>query len=95
MAHVQACTDCLHGRHCILTFFFDYAGATGYIAILALAGETADQIKPLTLLLNMLLASMGYCVIRAGHLPWSGFYWVYVLAVPATFLGDWLILKGE
>jgi uncharacterized membrane protein YfcA len=70
-----------------------HAGASGYIAILALAGQSPDQIKPLALFLNTVVASMGcWNFIHAGHLPWSRFRWLYVLSVPAAFLGGWLHL---
>ncbi|MBM5799627.1 MAG: sulfite exporter TauE/SafE family protein [Cyanobacteria bacterium K_DeepCast_35m_m2_023] len=72
-----------------------HAGASGYIAVLALAGQSPEQIKPLALLLNTAVASIGCCnFLRAGHLPWSRLWPVYVLAVPAAFLGGWLHLPS-
>lgn len=48
-----------------------HAGATGYIAVLALAGLPAEQIKPLALLLNTLVAGVGcWNFLGAGYLPW-------------------------
>ncbi|WP_010306008.1 sulfite exporter TauE/SafE family protein [Synechococcus sp. CB0101] len=72
-----------------------HAGASGYIAVLALAGWPAEQIKPLALLLNTLVASVGcWNFLRAGHLPWQRLWPVYVLAIPAAFLGGWLALPA-
>lgn len=70
-----------------------HAGASGYIAVFALAGMPAEQIKPLALLLNTVVASVGcWNFLRAGHLPWRRIWPVYVLAIPGAFLGGWLNL---
>lgn len=72
-----------------------HAGASGYIAVLALAGQSPEQIKPLALLLNTAVASIGcWNFLRAGHLPWRRIWPVYVLAVPAAFWGGWLHLPS-
>jgi len=72
-----------------------HAGASGYIAVLALAGLPAEQIKPLALMLNTLVASVGcWNFLRAGHLPWRRIWPVYVLAIPAACLGGWLNLPA-
>lgn len=72
-----------------------HAGASGYIAVLALAGLPAEQIKPLALILNTLVASAGcWNFLRAGHLPWRRFWPVYLLAIPGAFLGGWLNLPS-
>jgi uncharacterized membrane protein YfcA len=72
-----------------------HAGASGYIAVFALAGLPAEQIKPLALLLNTVVASVGcWNFLRAGHLPWRRVWPVYVLAVPGAFLGGWLNLPA-
>ncbi len=65
-----------------------HAGASGFIAILALARQSPDQIKPLALLLNPVIASMScWNFIHACHLPWMNFWWVYMFSMPAAFLG--------
>jgi len=65
-----------------------HAGASGYIAVLALAGWSVVAIKPLALLLNTLVAAVGcWTFLRAGHWPGRAFWPVYLLAVPAAFLG--------
>lgn len=70
-----------------------HGGASGYIAVLALAGLSAAQIKPLALILNTLVASVGcWNFLRAGHLPWRRIWPVYLLAIPGAFLGGWLNL---
>lgn len=72
-----------------------HAGASGYIAVLALAGLPAEQIKPLALILNTFVASVGcWNFLRAGHLPWRRIWPVYLLAIPGAFLGGWLNLPS-
>lgn len=65
-----------------------HAGASGYIAVLALAGWSAAAIKPLALILNSLVAAVGcWTFLRAGHWPGRGFWPLYALALPAALLG--------
>jgi uncharacterized membrane protein YfcA len=72
-----------------------HAGASGYIAVLALAGMAPAQIKPLALILNTTVASVGcWNFLRAGHLPWRSIWPVYVLGVPGAFVGGWLNLPS-
>ncbi|MEB3264984.1 MAG: hypothetical protein VKN13_00030 [Cyanobacteriota bacterium] len=62
-----------------------HAGASGYIAVLALAGLPAAQIKPLALLLNLVVATQGsWHFIRAGHLRWR-LFWLVLLASAVRF----------
>lgn len=72
-----------------------HAGASGYIAVLALAGWSPALIKPAALLLNALVACLGcWNFLRAGHFPARRFAAVYALAVPMAFAGGWLQLPG-
>ncbi len=72
-----------------------HAGASGYIALLALAGMAPDTIKPLALTLNTVVAGIGcWNFLRAGHLPWHAIWPVYLLSVPAALLGGWLNLPA-
>jgi uncharacterized membrane protein YfcA len=72
-----------------------HAGASGYIAVMALADLPAQQIKPLALLLNTVVASVGcWNFLRAGHLPYRRIWPVYLLAIPGAFLGGWLNLPA-
>ena len=69
------------------------AGASGYIAVLALAGLPAEQIKPLALILNTVVEAQGsWQFVRAGHLRWRLFWPVLLAGLPMAFLGDWLDL---
>lgn len=70
-----------------------YAGASGYTAVLALAGLAPLEIRPLALLLNLVVALQGcWQFQRAGHLPWPLFRPLMLAGLPAAFLGGWLAL---
>jgi len=70
-----------------------HAGATGYIALLTLAGLPAAQIKPLALVLNLAVAAQGsWQFWRAGHLRWRLFWPVLLAGLPGAFAGGWLDL---
>lgn len=72
-----------------------HAGASGYIAVMALFGVAPDSIKPTALMLNILVASIGsYQFWRAGHFRWALFWPFALLAVPLAFLGGWLNLPA-
>ncbi|MFM8526390.1 MAG: sulfite exporter TauE/SafE family protein [Cyanobacteriota bacterium] len=72
-----------------------HGGASGYIALMALAGLSPATIKPVALILNIVVASLGcWNFLRAGHLPWRTIWPVYLLAIPGSFLGGWLNLPG-
>jgi uncharacterized membrane protein YfcA len=73
-----------------------HAGASGYIAVLALAGFAPDVIKPTALVLNILVAAIGsFQFWRAGHFRWSLFWPFALLAAPAAFLGGYLHLPTQ
>jgi uncharacterized membrane protein YfcA len=70
-----------------------HAGASGYIALMTLCGLLPETIKPVVLVLNIVVASIGcWNFLRAGRLPWRIIWPVYLLAIPASFLGGWLNL---
>lgn len=72
-----------------------HAGASGYIAVLTLAGVAATAIKPIALVLNILVASIGsYQFWRAGHFSWRLFWPFALLATPAAWLGGYLHLPA-
>lgn len=72
-----------------------HAGASGYIAVLTLAGFAATEIKPTALILNIMVASIGaFQFWRAGHFSWRLFWPFALLAVPAAFLGGYLHLPA-
>lgn len=68
-----------------------HAGASGYIAVMALCALPVEQIRPLTLSLNIVVAVLGgWNFIRAGHFS-SKLLWPLVIAsMPLAFLGGYL-----
>jgi uncharacterized membrane protein YfcA len=70
-----------------------HAGASGYIAVMALAGLSPDFIKPTALILNILVACLSsWQFYRAGYFSWRLFWPLAVVSVPCAFLGGWLRL---
>ena len=73
-----------------------HAGASGYIAVFAFANASPEQIKPIALILNLVVASVGcWNFLRAGHLPLTDIWPVYLLSLPMALLGGWLNLPGH
>jgi hypothetical protein len=70
-----------------------HAGASGYIAVMALAGLQTSFIRPTALILNIFVASLStWQFYRAGHFRWRLFWPFALLAVPCAFLGGYLSL---
>jgi hypothetical protein len=80
----------------IVAFFYSavgQAGASGYIAVMALVGVAPEVIKPTALLLNVGVALIAcYQFWRAGHFSWRLFWPFAFPSVPAAFLGGYLAL---
>ncbi len=73
-----------------------HAGASGYIAVMALAGLSPGFIKPTALALNILVACLSsWQFYRAGHFRWRIFWPFALLAVPCAFLGGYLHLPAR
>jgi uncharacterized protein len=67
-----------------------HAGASGYIAVMALAGLAPAAIRPTALTLNILVACLSsWQFWRAGHFSWRLFWPFAALAVPCAFLGGY------
>ena len=73
-----------------------HAGASGYVAVLTLAGLASDVVRPTALVLNILVAALTtYQFYRAGYFAWSRFWPLAALAVPAAFLGGYIHVPTE
>lgn len=65
-----------------------HGGASGYLAVMALAGMAPAQMKPTALLLNILVASFGsYRYIRASCFKWSAFWPLALGSIGFAFVG--------
>jgi hypothetical protein len=73
-----------------------HAGASGYIAVMALAGVNSDTIRPTALVLNVAVAAVAsWQFARQGHFSWSLFWPLAMLAVPMAFVGGYLKLPAN
>ncbi len=68
-----------------------HAGASGYIAILALSAVPIGEIRPITLTLNIVVAILGgWNFYRAGHCSIQLIWPLVIASVPFSFLGGYL-----
>jgi hypothetical protein len=77
----------------VLYSMVGHAGASGYLAAMALVGVAPAVMKPTALTLNILVATVGAIqFVRAGRFSWS-LFWPFALgSVPFAFLGGSLAL---
>lgn len=72
-----------------------HAGASGYLAVMALVGIAPEEMKPTALVLNIFVASIGtYHFARAGHFSWGTLWPFLVGAFPMAFVGGRWQLPG-
>ena len=65
-----------------------HAGASGYLAAMALFYLAPGVMKPTALVLNLVVATVGTIrYARAGHFAWNLFWPFAVLSIPCAFLG--------
>ena len=70
-----------------------HAGASGYIAVMALAEVASPVIKPTALVLNIVVATIGTVQFwRAGHFRWPRFWPFALTSIPAAIYGGTLKL---
>ena len=70
-----------------------HAGASGYLAAMAMFGMTALVMKPTALVLNIIVAVIGTVrFYRAGFFSWKVFWPFAAASIPASFIGGSLTL---
>ncbi|MCX6978106.1 MAG: sulfite exporter TauE/SafE family protein [Verrucomicrobia bacterium] len=70
-----------------------HAGASGYLAVMAIFGMEQGLIKPTALGLNIFVALLAtWQFYRAGYFSWSLFWPLALLSIPGAFLGGFLHL---
>lgn len=70
-----------------------HAGASGYLAVMALVGVSDAIWKPTSFSLNILVATVTTIQFaRAGHFSWRLFWPFALLSIPAAFLGGKILL---
>lgn len=73
-----------------------HAGASGYLAIMALLSFAPESIKPTSLILNVLVASIAsYKFIGKGFFDKKIFIPVVLASVPTAFIGGYLSLDPK
>ncbi len=70
-----------------------HAGASGYIAVMSIVGLAPAAIRPISLTLNVLVATIAsWQYWQAGHFRWRTFWPFAVLSVPCAFIGGYITL---
>ena len=73
-----------------------HGGASAYIAAMALAGIAPAEMRPVALLLNILVSSLGtWKFYRAGFFRWRLFWPFAVVSIPMAYLGGAITLPGN
>lgn len=73
-----------------------HAGASAYLAAMALVGVAATTMRPTALVLNVFVATIVVVRFsRAGHLPWRSLAPLAAGSVPMAFIGGSIELPGE
>ena len=72
-----------------------HGGASGYLAVMALADFPAETLKPTALGLNILVSSLGWVQFwREGYFSW-GLFWPFAVAsAPMAFVGGYIQLPS-
>ncbi len=73
-----------------------HAGASAYLAAMALVGVLPETMRPTALVLNLFVATIVVVRFhRAGHLPWRHLLPLAIGSVPMAFIGGSIQLPGE
>ena len=73
-----------------------HAGASGYIAAMALLGFAPEQMRPTALALNLLVGGIGlYRWWRGGHVRWRNVLPFVLASAPAAFLSAQIRLPKD
>ncbi len=73
-----------------------HAGASGYIASMALLGFAPEQMRPTALALNLLVGGIGLLRFwRAGHVRWRNVLPFVITSAPAAFFAAQVQLPKE
>jgi uncharacterized membrane protein YfcA len=73
-----------------------HGGASAYIAAMALAGIAPQEMRPVALVLNVLVSSLGtWKFYRAGHFRWPLFWPFAIVSIPFAYLGGAITLPGQ
>jgi uncharacterized membrane protein YfcA len=72
-----------------------HAGASGYLAAMALVGVAPEVMKPTALALNILVATIATVrFYRASYFYWTALWPFAIGSIPLSFIGGAIILPG-
>jgi uncharacterized protein len=73
-----------------------HAGASGYLAVMAIAGVQPGIMRPTALVLNILVATIVVVrFARAGRIAWRSLVPFVVASIPLAFVGGLIVLPGS
>ena len=73
-----------------------HAGASGYIAVMALAGLAPESLKPAALTLNILVASVASVKFyRANAFSWNLLWPLVITSIPCAYMGGTFSLPNK
>ena len=73
-----------------------HAGASGYLAAMALMNVAPDVMKPTALCLNIIVATIATArFARAGCFSWNTFWPFAIASIPLSFIGGAIHLPGH
>ena len=73
-----------------------HGGASGYLAVLTLAGFLPSEIKSFVLMLNFLVASLAfYNYYKAGYFRWKLLWPFALLSIPFAYLGSQVVVDAS
>ncbi len=72
-----------------------HAGASGYLAVMAILGTPTVVMRPTALILNLAVASIGTVqFVRAGYFRWSLLWPLAIASIPAAYVGGRITLPS-
>lgn len=73
-----------------------HGGASGYLAVMGLAGLEPQVMKPAALAMNVVVAGIGsWKYLRAGAFDWKVFWPFAVVSIPMAYLGGTMDLPAQ
>src|SRR5205085_9936471 len=73
-----------------------HAGASGYLAAMAVMGVATDVMKPAALTLNIIVATIATVrFYRAGCFSWATFWPFAITSIPLSFVGGAIQLPSS
>lgn len=80
----------------VLYSMVGHGGASGYIAVMSIAGLSASSIRPSALILNIIVASVAsFSFIRAGQFNLRLFLSLAAASIPASYIGGSIVIPDH